>query len=194
MAESLDILIAHGDDERRARLRAILEGMEHRIIASVSRGKDLIADVLHHHPDLIVSSVRLEDMKGVDALIEACRHDPRPSVIVAAEEDMDEVEKALEDHVMAYLVEPVDADTLRPTIYLVRRRFEQYQELRREVRELKDSLEARKSIERAKGLLMRQRGLGEDAAYKLLRKTANDRRKAIVDVAEALLLADEMNS
>lgn len=194
MEESLDVLVAHSDPGRREHLQEVLEGMEHKVVSSVATGRALIKECLRLNPDLIVSNVDLDDMDGIDALIEASRHEPRPSVIVASDDDMEKVEKALEDHVMAYLVEPVDQDTLRPTIYLVRQRFEQFQELRQEIRDLKSALSARKSVERAKGLLMRERNLDEDAAYRLLRKTANDRRKTMAEVAEALLLARELSA
>lgn len=192
MSLSLKILVAHPDEGQRRVLAAMLDAMEHTVVSLVASGQALIADALRLGPDLIISAVQLEGMDGVDALIEASRHEPRPAVIVTTQDDLDKVEEAMQDHVMAYLIQPVTEVDLRPTIYLVHRRFEQFQELRREVKELKAALEARKTIERAKGILMRKRNLSEEDAYQLLRKTANDGRTTIVQVAEALLLAEKM--
>lgn len=190
--EHLDILVAHGDEGTLSILVSTLESLSHRVVARVTTGKELVAEARQRDPDLIISNVELRDMDGIEALIEASRHDPKPSVIVAKKEHMDKVEKALEDHVMAYLVEPVTEDDLRPTIYLVRRRFEQFQELKDKVDTLEEALEARKTVEKAKGIVMRTKGLDEESAYQFLRKLSNDRRKKIAEVAEAVLLAEQI--
>lgn len=189
---SLDILVAHGDDDLRDILVSTLGTMSHRVIAQVATGRELVAEARERDPDLIISNVELRDMDGIDALIEISRHAPKPSVILAQKEHMDKVEKALEDHVMAYLVEPVTQDDLRPTIYLVRRRFEQFRELQSKVDTLEEALAARKTVEKAKGILMRTKGLDEESAYRTLRKMANDRRKKIAEVAEAVLMAEQL--
>ena len=193
MQETLSIVVCHAEDETRADLCRKVESLSYEVIATPTNGRELIADVLRLHADVIVTGISLDDMDGIEALVSICRHEPKPSVIVTDEAHMDKVEEALQDHVMAYLIEPVDENDLRATLYLVRRRFEQFEELRKEIGELKSALAGRKSIERAKGVLMRKQGLDEESAYKRLRKLANDKRKSIVDVAEALLLAEEIS-
>lgn len=127
-------------------------------------------------------------------MIDIARVCPIPSVIVTKRSDLQAVERALDDHVMAYLVEPIEQDDLRPTIQLAMTRFEQFSELQKEVQDLKGALQARKMIEKAKGLLMKKRSLDEATAFRLLQTTANKERRKLVEVAEALLLADGMLS
>jgi two-component system, response regulator PdtaR len=98
------------------------------------------------------------------------------------------LEQASLDHIMAFLVEPIRREELLPTIHLVRRRFEQFQELRSEADSLRTALQERTLIERAKSQLMRQENIEEDAAYQHLRRLATARRVRLVDVARRVLL------
>ena len=90
---------------------------------------------------------------------------------------------------MGYLVKPLRAEELRPTIELALSRFQQFASLQEENSTLKETLEARKIIERAKGLLMEQRKLSEEQAYSLIKKASMNMRKPMADVAQAILLA-----
>ena len=120
--------------------------------------------------------------------------EPRPSVITTTRDDVDAVTDALEDHVMAYLIEPVRPEDLRPTIHLVMARFAEFQALHEEVESLQDALRTRKTVERAKGLLMKQDGLEEAEAFRRLQKLASQKRMKLADVAEAILLAHELKA
>ena len=192
-ASSKQILLAHGNEGTRQVLRSILaDELGHRITAAVSTTEALLQGYREQLPDLVVSSVYLEDGDAIECLLEASKIAARPSIIVTTQGDLEHVERALDDHVMSYLVEPVSVDDLRPSIYLVLKRFEEFQELRQEVEELQEALRARKIIERAKGMLMQAKGLDEAEAFKRLQALASSKRKKLVEIAEALLLADEL--
>lgn len=191
--ESSRILLAHHDHGTRRILESILvDALEHEIVLSTSHGAKLLEAYRKDPPDLVISSVYLEDGEAIEYLVQASKTEPRPSVIVTARDELEHVERALEDHVMSYLVEPVSADDLRPSIYLVLKRFEEFQELREEVQDLNEALRARKVIEQAKGVLMKSKDLDEAAAYKRLQKLASSKRKKLVEIAEALLLSSEL--
>ena len=100
-------------------------------------------------------------------------------------------ERAAADHVMAYLVKPIKQADLEPAIAMAMRRFEQFQALRREAADLRQALEDRKIIERAKGAVTRRVGVPEDDAYRLMHKMASDNNKKMVDVARQILTAEE---
>jgi response regulator NasT len=194
MEESHRILVAHHDTERGNELSQLLTSLGHDVAGHVSTRADVMATCRGTRPDLILSSLRLEDGDAIRSLIDISRIDPLPSIIVTPRSDLASVERALEDHVMAYLVEPVVEEDLRPTIKLVLARFEQFRELQAEVQDLKSALTARKTIEKAKGVLMKQHGLDESEAFRMLQKTAASKRRKLLDIADAILLARDLEA
>jgi len=186
------IVLAHPDADRRAALTEILEGLGHDVVMAASNRSELVGAGIATEAELIVTAVQLTDGDGIDALLEIEKHAPLPAVVIARDEEMEEIEKALADHVMAFLAEPVTEDDLRPTIHLVRRRFEQFEDLRREIDDLREALAARKQIEKAKGKLMERHGLAEEDAYRRLQKMASSRRIKMIEVANAILLAEDV--
>lgn len=181
------ILVAHRNDSRRIDLRSMLESIGHVVVGEASTHSEVVGLATETAAEVIVSSLRLSDGDGIAALIEVSREQPLPSVIVTPRSDLAHVQHALEDHVMAYLVEPITAEDLRPTIALVMSRFAQFQELQKEVEDLKTALTARKVIERAKGMVMKEHALDEQTAYRNLQKLANAQRRKLVEVAEDVL-------
>ena len=187
------IILAHHDESARRVLRSVLEGpLGHEVVKDTGHGHELLSVAEARDFDIFITSLRLEDGDAIRYLIKACQEDPKPSIVVTSRDSLEDVEHALEDHVMSYLVEPVTEDDLRPSIHLVLKRFAEFQDLREEVKDLQDALRGRKVIERAKGLLMKEKGLEEAEAYKRLRELASSKRKKLVDVAEAILIAAEL--
>ena len=182
------IILAHHDESARRVLRSVLEGpLGHEVVKDTGHGHELLSVAEARDFDLFITSLRLEDGDAIRYLIKACQEDPKPSIVVTSRDSLEDVEHALEDHVMSYLVEPVTEDDLRPSIHLVLKRFAEFQDLREEVKDLQDALRGRKVIERAKGALMSRLGMSEDAAYRALQKAAMDHNKRLLDVAEATL-------
>lgn len=186
----LKIALAHGMADAREVIHAALVLAEYEDIWICQTAAELIATTIEREPDLIITGVDLPDMDGPTALIEISKSRTIPAIIVTRLQSLELVQRALEDHVMAYMIEPVKPEEIVPTILLVTRRFEQFKELEAENQSLKQALSDRKVIERAKGVLMKQRGLDEEAAYKQLRRQATDNRIRMVEAAE-YLLADE---
>ncbi len=92
---------------------------------------------------------------------------------------------------MGYLVKPIKQADLEPAIVLAMRRFEQFQDLRREAADLRQALEDRKIIERGKGILMKKASLDENDAFRRLQKLASERNLKLVEIARILVTADE---
>jgi len=190
MTERLRTLLAHSIPEQRAQLKTALAELGHEIICDCNSCDEMAKIVRAQQPDLIVTGVDLADGDGIRTLVDLSSDYSIPAILVTQRTSLQVVERAMLDHVMAYLVEPVEVSEIKPTIHLVLRRFEQFQELQSEVQSLKQALADRKTIERAKGLLMKRDDIDEDAAYKKLRRMATDGRIRMVDAAETLL-ADE---
>jgi len=134
-------------------------------------------------------AVGLPDIDGIQAASDMMRAQPLPVVLITSHYDAATIERAKQAGVMGYLVKPLRAEELGPTIELAITRFQDFLSLREENSTLKVNLEARKLIERAKGLLMEQRKLTEEQAYTLIKKTSMNMRKPMVDVAQAIILA-----
>src|SRR5262249_58644877 len=116
---------------------------------------------------------------------------PVPVILVSAHQGPELIERAEADHIMGYLVKPIKQADLQPAIMLALRRFEQMQQLRKEASDLRQALEDRKLIERAKGILMKRGRMDEAEAFRRLQKTACDRNLKLVEAARMILVADE---
>lgn len=187
MNERLKTLLAHGKPDQRAELRLALTQLGHEVVCDCDRCDEMVATVRKERPDLIVAGVDLADGDGIQALVNLSEEVSIPAIVVTQRTGLQVVERAMLDHVMAYLIEPVEVREIKPTIHLVLKRFEQFQELQSEVESLRQALTDRKVIERAKGVLMKRDDIEEDAAYKKLRRMATDGRIRLADVAEKVL-------
>lgn len=186
MSETLRVVVAHADGQT---LDAVVRGLgpERRVIESCSSAGELRAAVGRHSPDLLVSGVTFPDGDGLEVCIEIGRERPLPVVIVTARRSMELVTKAMQDHVMAYLIEPVRPEDLRAAVIVAWSRYRQLRELEEEVGNLREALEQRKLIERAKGVLMASGGLTESDAYSQIRAASQDARTPMVRIAERVL-------
>lgn len=184
------ILVAHSDEGSRTMIKESLEVLDHNVVDVVSTGTEMIELRRVHNPELIISGVQFGDMPAVAALLACCDPEPLPSIAITTTSDRAKVEEVLQDHVMAYLIEPIDEADLRASIYLVRQRFAQFQQLRSENKTLQETLQQRRKIERAKGILMKKRGISEEEAYQLLQKLSNDQRTRMIVIAEAILVTE----
>jgi AmiR/NasT family two-component response regulator len=188
----LKVLLAHGNAAVRETITEALRRLKHEDIRMGQSGKDLVRQALESPPDLIITGVELAEQDGVSALLEISEQATIPAIIVTQQRSLEVVERALADHVMAYLLEPIQAAEILPTIYLVWLRFEQFEDLRKEVESLKQALGDRKLIERAKGVLMRRANVDEETAYKRLRRMATDHRIRMSEAAERVLSVDTL--
>ncbi|SFI79473.1 ANTAR domain-containing response regulator [Planctomicrobium piriforme] len=192
--DSLSVLLAHADETTKLAVQHTLEGLGCSVLAACDTASELIQKARELQPELIISGVELPDRDGVSALVELSETHEIPAIIVTHKRSLDIVQRALEDHVMAYMMEPLNHDEMEPTIYLVMRRFEEFNHLQEEVRDLKLALSERKVIERAKGVLMAKHTESEDQAYRRLRRMATDSRIKMLDAARQVLAPHETAS
>ncbi len=191
MTRHLRIAVADDELDMRDYLQAILPSLGHHVVAVASTGSELVRLALEHHPDLIIADIKMPDLDGIEAASQIYKHSPTPAIIVSAYHDHDLVQRAEEDHILAFLVKPIKQADLEPAIAITMRRFEQFQALRQEASDLRQALEDRKLIEKAKGLLMKRAALDENEAFRRLQKLASERNRRLVDVAAMILTAEE---
>jgi response regulator NasT len=186
------IIIADDESLIRLDLREMLTHLGYEVIAEAGDGRSAIDLAKRLRPDLLIMDIKMPDLDGISAAEELTRERIAPVVLLTAYSDQGLVERAREAGVVGYVVKPFREAELMPVIELSRARFEEFRTLEREVGGLKDALETRKLVERAKGVLMEVHGMRESEAFHRIRKTSMDARKSMKEVAEAILLAHEM--
>jgi len=186
------IIIADDESLIRLDLREMLTHLGYEVIGEAGDGRTAVDLAMRLRPDLLIMDIRMPELDGISAAEELTRERIAPVVLVTAYSDQELVERAREAGVVGYVVKPFREAELMPVIELSRARFEEFRTLEREVGGLKDALESRKVVERAKGVLMETHGMRESEAFHRIRKTSMDARKSMKEVAEAILLAHEM--
>jgi len=186
--------IAVADDERDMRdyLEEVLPRLGHQVAATASTGKELVALCHTTKPDLIIADIRMPDMDGVEASVAVNREKPTPVILVSAHQDAELLARAHTDHVMGYLVKPVREADLHMAISLAMLRFDQFMALFKETSDLRQALEERKIIERAKGILTKRLRIEEPEAFRRLQKLASTRNQKLIDVARLILSSEEV--
>jgi AmiR/NasT family two-component response regulator len=154
-------------------------------------GEQLIDFCRFYRPDLVITDIKMPDMDGIEAATKLYEEMPLPVILVSAYSDAKLIERAEADHIMAYLVKPIKQTDLEPAIGLAMRRFEQFEALRREASDMRQALENRKIIERAKGILMKELSLDEAEAFRRLQRGAMNRQTTMVEMARWVLATSQ---
>ncbi len=191
-AELLRVLIADDESIRLLSLRAQLRALGHRVVAEASNGQEAVVLAKATQPDLAIMDIKMPVMDGIEAAERMTQDRPIPIILLTAYSETQLVERAAQANVAAYLMKPVAAEDLLPAITLALTRFRQFEALHREVNDLREALETRKLVERAKGILMRRLDLNEDEAFRRLQKQSQDTNRRLAEVAQAIVTADQM--
>jgi two-component system, response regulator PdtaR len=157
-----------------------------------SRVEDVAHLVGKHRPDAVIMAVGLPDGDGVEAARQVMASRACPVVLLTSHTDTAVSERAIAAGVLAFLVKPLRPEELGPALDVAVSRFRELSAMRQENETLKRTLETRKLVERAKGILMKRLGLSEPDAFRRIQKTAMDTRRPMSEVAQALLLTEEM--
>ncbi len=190
--EPLRILIADDDSIRLLSLRTQLAALGHTVVGEASTGEEAVALAAALAPDLAILDIKMPVMDGIEAAERITQARPIPILLLTAYSEAQLVERAAQANISAYLMKPVAEEDLLPAITLALARFRQFQALRQEVADLREALEARKIIERAKGILMHRLNLTEEEAFRRLQKQSQDTNRKLAQVAEAIVIADQM--
>ncbi len=191
MSRPLRIIVADDETDMQEYLQTILPCFGHTVVAVVGTGRQLVEACREHRPDLVLSDIKMPDMDGIEAADQIARECPAPVILISAHNDPELVARAEANHVFGFLVKPIKQADLEPVIAIAVRRFAQFAELRREAEDLRQALEDRKQIEKAKGLLMKRTGMDEQEAFRRLQKLASERNRKLAEIATMILTADE---
>lgn len=183
----MKVLIIDPDEARAALVAEGLADVKPLEVHRVGSFEEVEGDLPRLAPDVIVIACESPDRDTLESLREANAGNPRPVVMFVDRSSPGLAEAAVEAGVAAYVVDGLSAGRVRPVLEVAMSRFGLMQKLRADLHKAQADLASRKAIERAKGLLMSERGLSEEQAYKLLRKLAMDTGRPIGAVANDLL-------
>jgi two-component system, response regulator PdtaR len=185
--KALRVVIAEDEALIRLDLKEMLEEEGYTVVAEVADGEAAVEQVLTLRPDLAIFDVKMPVLDGISAAERVAAERIAPVVILTAFSQRELVERARDAGAMAYLVKPFTKADLVPSIEMAVSRFNEIRALDSEVNSLRDRLEVRKLLDRAKGLLQSEHGMTEPQAFRWIQKTSMDRRLTMRKVAEAVI-------
>ena len=191
-SKDLRILVLDENPIRRAILEAGLLEAGFENVRVLTNMKGLIDQIYVIDPDVIVIDLENPSRDVLEQMFQVSRLVRRPIAMFVDQSDRATIEAAIDAGVSAYIVDGLKKERVRPILDMTISRFRAFDALRVELETTRSALKERKLIDRAKGILMKTKGLDEDAAYKLLRRTAMNQNRKIVDVAESLISAFDL--
>ncbi len=189
MSKRLSIVVVEKDRDRARLIVDSLRAAGDYEIHVIAEESALARKVAEKQPDVVLIDVASPSRDTLEELAVASGPLDRPVAMFVDRSDDNLTKQAIEAGLSAYVVDGMRPDRLKPILDAAITRFHMFQRMRKELEQTKRALEERKVLDRAKGILMKARGITEDEAYALLRKTAMDQGRKVVDVAQALVTA-----
>ncbi|WP_293387472.1 ANTAR domain-containing protein [Nevskia sp.] len=186
------VVLVDDDGGRLALLDEAMRAAGHQVVGRLAPDGDLVAAVDLLQPDIVLIDVDSPSRDTLESLGQISRDRPRPIVLFAQHSDAETIRRAMKAGVSAYVVDGLSAARLAPVIEVAIARFQEYQTLREELSSTKLKLADRRDVEKAKGLLMKRKGIDENAAYEALRRMAMDRNLRLGDIARSLIAAADL--
>lgn len=181
------VLVAEDDSLIRMDLVEMLKEEGYDVVGEAPNGQVAVELTESLRPDLVIMDIKMPVRDGIDAATEIAEKRLAPVVMLTAFSQRDFIEKARDAGAMAYLVKPFSKADLTPAIEVAVSRYRELAALEAEVESVQETLEARKLIDRAKGLLMSQHAMTEPEAFAWIQRAAMDRRTTMKQVAEVVI-------
>ena len=181
------VIVAEDEAIIRMDLIEMLREAGYNVIGEAANGREAISLARHLKPDLAILDVKMPEIDGISAAELIVSEKLSAVLMLTAFSQRELVERARDAGAMAYLVKPFSISDLTPAIEMALGRYAQIQALEAEVGELGERLEARKLVDRAKGVLMANLGISEPEAFKWIQKAAMDQRSSMSAVSEGVL-------
>jgi AmiR/NasT family two-component response regulator len=183
------IVVADDEPITRMDLCEMLQENGYQVVGEASDGFDAVEMCRKHKPDLVLMDVKMPLLDGIKAAKLIVNDELALSVILLSAYSGNEfIEQAKESGVMGYLIKPVDERTLLTSIEIAISKAEEIKKIRQDYDKIKESLDSRKTIDKAKGVIMKKYGMNEDEAYNYIRKLSMDKRCAMKQIAEIIMI------
>jgi len=189
------IVIADDEPITRIDLREILEEANYDVVGEATDGFDAVELCKKHLPDLVLMDIKMPLLDGINAANIIMKEELANSVILlTAYSGKEFIEKAKVAGVMGYLVKPIDDKSLLPAVEIALSKGKEIKKMKRDIKKANEKLEARKKIEKAKGILMRKNGMNEDEAYNKIRALSMNKRVSMKEIADILIMSNSINN
>ncbi|PMP81926.1 MAG: response regulator [Chloroflexus aggregans] len=186
------LVIADDESIIRMNLKETLVSLGYLVVGEAGDGVSVINLARELRPDLVLMDIKMPKLDGIQAARILTEEKIAPVLLLTAYSDRDLVERAKEAGVVNYIVKPFREAELLPAIEIAIARYQEFLEMDRQVADLKETLETRKLVERAKGILMDTQGLKETEAFRKIQQLSMNTRKSMKEIAQAILLAHEI--
>jgi response regulator NasT len=186
------VLIVEDDMLVGMGLKAQLERLGHSVVGQAAGAPEALALYREHKPDVVLLDIRLDDADGIDVAGQLLKERRAPMIIISAYSDKELIDRASAAGVFGYLIKPANAEALQAQMEVAVRRFDERERLAAEKRELEETLQTRKLVERAKGIFMKRLGLDEPEAHRRLQQESQKRRIGIAELAKRVIESEEM--
>jgi response regulator NasT len=193
MTERTRVIIADDESIIRMDLREMLTNLGYLVVGEVGDGRSAVNLARELKPEIVIMDIKFEgeEFDGIDAARILTEEQIAPVLLLTAYSQRDLVVRAREAGVVGYLVKPFREADLVPAIEVALARFAEFRAVEDQVGDLKEALETRKFVDRAKGILMDSQNLSEAEAFRRIQKMSMNTRKPMKDVAEAIILAHQ---
>ena len=189
MDAALTVLVIDENDIRASIIERGLREAGHERVILLSSMDGLVRRIVEIDPDVIVIDLENPNRDQLEHLFQVSRAAQRPIAMFVDRSESGMVAAAVEAGVSAYGVDGLRQERVKPILDMAIARFNAFTRLQQELAEARNALEERKVVERAKGILMKSRGLSEEEAFTLLRQTAMNEKKKIADIAQSVVTA-----
>ncbi len=190
--EVLKAVIAEDEQLTRTIVRARLEKLGHIVVAEAGDGLAAVEAARQHRPDVIIMDIKMPVMDGIEAARQIISEVPCAILFLSSFGEQELVEQAGEAGGLAYLIKPFRKEDLAPALEIAVRRFRQIAAQSKEIEQLKETLETRKLIERAKGILMDRHHMSEEEAFKRIHFQARNQNKKMREIAQSIITAADL--
>lgn len=188
-SRSLSILVIDENRPRASIIEAGLREAGHERVTIVHDVNAIARRIAEVEPDVIVIDLENPNRDMLENMFNLSRAVKRPIAMFVDRSDQASIEAAVEAGVSAYVVDGLRQERVKPILDMAISRFNAFSRMSRELDEARSALESRKIVDKAKGILMRSRGLSEEEAYALLRRTAMNQNRKISEIAQSLVVA-----
>lgn len=187
--EALKILVADDEEVVRSLICTWVTLSGHRVIAEAQDGVEALERAVAHRPDAIIMDIMMPQMDGIEAANEILAQHPCAILFLSGTTHNTTVEQAGETGAVAYLMKPFSKEALTPALEIAVRRFRQIQGQTQEIDRLKETIETRKLIERAKGILMDRHKMTEEEAFRRIHFQARNQNRKMKEIAQSIITA-----